>query len=92
VDAAKAERAFVYNFYVGRDTSTSPNTWTLGLELNGENDEVALTPQIRKGLTKTGALGAALGVRIPLNARTEQGTRVVGYLLWEYLDPVRARP
>ena len=92
VDAAKAERAFVYNFYVGRDTSTSPNTWTLGLELNGENDEVALTPQLRKGLTKTGALGAALGVRIPLNARSDQSTRVVGYVLWEYLDPVRARP
>jgi cbb3-type cytochrome c oxidase subunit III len=92
VDALKAERAFVYNFYVGRDTSAAPNTWTLGLELNGENDEVALTPQLRKGLTKTGALGAAVGVRIPLNARTEHTTRVVAYLLWEYLDPVRARP
>ena len=91
-DLAKADRAFVYNLYAGRDTSTAPTTWTIGLEVNGENDELALTPQIRKGLTKTGALGAALGVRVPINERHQQGTRVVGYLLWEYLDPVRARP
>jgi hypothetical protein len=88
----KAERAFVYNLYVGRDTSMFPTTWTLGMELNGENRELALTPQIRKGLTRTGALGASIGVQIPLNERRERSTRVVGYLLWEYLEPVRARP
>jgi hypothetical protein len=92
VNGAKASRAFVYNLYAGRDTSGSPDTWTLGIELNGENGELALTPQVRKGLTKTGALGASVGVRLPLNQRREQGTSVVGYLLWEYLDPVRARP
>jgi hypothetical protein len=91
-DRTKADRAFVYHLYAGRDTSTTPNTWTLGVELSGENGELALTPQLRKGLTKTGALGAALGLRIPLNERQEQGARLVGYLLWEYLDPVRARP
>ena len=91
-DRAKADRAFVYNLYAGRDTSGAPDTWTLGVELNGENTELALTPQIRKGLTRTGALGAAVGVRVPMTDRREQGTRVVGYLLWEYLDPVRARP
>ncbi|MBA3271147.1 MAG: cytochrome c, partial [Acidobacteria bacterium] len=88
----QAERAFVYNLYAGRDTSNSPNTWTLGVELNGENRELAITPQLRKGLTKTGALGASLGVQIPLNRRDRQHTRVIGYLLWEYLEPVRARP
>ncbi len=91
-DTAKADRAFVYNLYAGRDTSIEPTTWTLGLEVNGENEEIALTPQVRKGLTKTGAIGAAFGVRLPINERHEQGTRVVGYLLWEYLEPVRARP
>lgn len=88
----RADRAVVYNFYAGRDTSNRPDTWTIGLELNGENDELALTPQLRKGLTRTGALGAALGVEIPLNQRPSRSTRVVGYLLWEYLEPVRARP
>lgn len=91
VNTAKAARAFVYNLYAGRDTSSSPNTWTLGVELNGENQELALTPQVRKGLTKTGALGAAIGVRLPITERREQGTRLVSYLLWEYLEPVRAR-
>ena len=91
-DRAKADRALVYNAYAGRDTSNRPNTWTLGIELNGENDELALTPQVRKGLTRTGALGAAVGVQVPLNDRAARATRVVGYLLWEYLEPVRARP
>lgn len=92
VDILKAGRAFVYNLYVGRDTGAAPDTWTLGMEVNGENDEVALTPQIRKGLTKTGALAASVGVMIPVNKRHEQGVRWVGYLLWEFLEPVRARP
>jgi hypothetical protein len=90
-DTAKAARAFVYNFYAGRDTSRAPDTWTLGLELNGDNRDLALTPQVRKGLTRTGALGAALGVRVPITKRQEQGTRLVSYVLWEYLEPVRAR-
>lgn len=92
IDRSKADRAFVYTVYAGRDTSATPDTWTLGVEFTGENGELALTPQVRKGLTKTGALGAAVGVRLPINERREQGTRLVGYLLWEYLDPVRARP
>lgn len=92
IDAARAERAFVYDVYAGRDSSAAPNTWTVGVELNGENRELALTPQVRKGVTRTGALGAAVGVRLPLTDRRARGTSVVGYLLWEYLEPVRARP
>jgi hypothetical protein len=85
------ERETIYNVYFGRDTSIFPNTWTLGVELNGENRELAVTPQLRKGLTRTGALAAAVGVRLPINDRQEQGIRWVGYLLWEYLDPVLPR-
>lgn len=84
-------RETVYNVYVGRDTSVFPNTWTLGIELNGENKELWVTPQIRKGLTRTGALGAAFGVRVPLTERDEHGIAFVGYLLWEYLEPVFSR-
>lgn len=99
-DITKADRTVVYNTYVGRDTSAAPNTWTLGLELNYEgelpttssaNHAFALTPQVRKGLTGTGALAAALGVTLPLNKREQQGIKWVGYLLWEYLEPWRAR-
>ena len=81
----------VYNIYFGRDARLLPSTFTFGVELNGENEEVALTPQIRKGLSKSGALAGAFGVRLPLNHRTEQGVTWVGYLLWEYLEPVLSR-
>ena len=91
VDLEKASRTFVYNLYIGRDTSLAPNTWTLGIELNGEDHLVAVTPQVRKGLTGTGALAASFGVTLPFNEREEQGVRWVGYLLWEYLEPIRAR-
>jgi cbb3-type cytochrome c oxidase subunit III len=84
-------RATIYNMYVGHDTSVYPNTWTLGLEVTGENKELWITPQVRKGLTKTGALGAAIGVRLPVTEREENGVAVVGYFLWEYREPVRSR-
>lgn len=90
-DRTKAERALVYNTYLGRDTSQAPNTWTLGIELNGENRELAVTPQVRKGLTGTGALAASIGAMVPINEREERGVRWVGYLLWEFLEPLRAR-
>jgi len=84
------EKEVLYSVYLGRDTSSFPNTWTPGIEFTSENYELALTPQIRKGLTKTGALAASVGVRLPLNERIDQGIRFVGYLLWEYRDPVFA--
>lgn len=96
----RADRAFAYNAYIGRDTSAAPKAWTIGVELNGEvafpylgvtNNLVALTPQVRKGLTGTGALAASAGVMLPINKRDAQGVRWVGYLLWEYLEPWRAR-
>jgi hypothetical protein len=85
-------REIVYGVYAGRDLAGVPDTWTLGLELNGVDGDVAVTPQARKGLTRTGALAAAFGIRIPINNRDHQPTRYAGYLLWEYLDPVRPRP
>jgi len=81
----------LYNFYMGRDTSIYPDTWTYGVEFNGANGGVALTPQVRRGLTRTGALAAAFGVRLPINRREEQGIRWTAYLLWEFLEPVRPR-
>jgi hypothetical protein len=99
-DRRRAGRALAYNAYLGRDTSAAPTAWTVGVELNGEvvfphlgvtNNLVAVTPQVRKGLTGTGALAASAGVMLPINKRDAQGVRWVGYLLWEYLEPWRAR-
>ena len=100
VDRERADRVFVYNAYVGRDTGAAPDTWTIGVELNGEvefpqlgvtTNLVSVTPQVRKGLTGTGALAASAGVMLPINKRDAQGVRWVGYLLWEYLEPWRSR-
>ena len=85
------DQVTVYNIYFGRDVKLLPSSFTYGVELNGENDELAFTPQIRKGLSKSGALAGAFGVRIPINKRDEQGVKWVGYLLWEYLEPVFSR-
>jgi hypothetical protein len=90
IPADGAARTFVYNGYAGRDLSETPDTWTVGVELTGEDRELALTPQLRKGLTRTGALGAAVGARIPLNHRRDREVQWIGYLLWEYREPVRA--
>jgi hypothetical protein len=85
-------KELVYNLYLGRDLQPTPSTWTFGVELNGVDEQLALTPQVRKPLTRTGALAAAFGVRIPIVHRADQTTQYAGYLLWEYLDPVRSRP
>lgn len=99
-DRERADRALIYNAYAGRDTSAAPDTWTVGVELNGEVENhlfgvtthtMALLPQVRKGLTGTGALAAAAGVAVPLNRRDAQGVKWFGYLLWEYLEPLRAK-
>jgi hypothetical protein len=83
----------VYRAYIGRDLNLSPRGWTLGIELTGENRDVALTPQVRKGLSKTGAIAGAVGVSLPLNHRDEQGVTWAAFLLWEYLEkPYFSRP
>jgi mono/diheme cytochrome c family protein len=90
--AVWAQHETVYNFSLGHTLDDRPSAWTFGVELNGIEKDVAVTPQARKALTRTGALAAAAGVRIPLNNRSTQPVRYVGYVLWEYLDPVRPRP
>jgi mono/diheme cytochrome c family protein len=87
-----ASREVVYNLHVGHSLDDRPSAWSFGVEFNGVEENVALTPQARKALTRTGALAAAAGVQIPLNNRSAQPVRYVGYVLWEYLDPVRPRP
>jgi mono/diheme cytochrome c family protein len=80
------DRTAVYRMYVGHDLNVTPTGWTLGLELTGENKEQALTPQVRKGLTPTGAIAGAIGVSVPINKRDEQHTQFVGFILWEFLE------
>ena len=85
-----SDAELAYNVYVGFDLSELLTTWTVGLELNGVDRDFAITPQLRKGLTRTGAIAVAGGVQFPLTSRDVRRARWVGYFLWEYLDPVFA--
>ncbi len=85
------DRELGYGVYVGRDLSASSTPWTIGAEFTGENRAVAITPQIRKAITRTGALAVGLGVHIPLNERGEEPVCTLFYLAWDFLEPVRAR-
>ena len=49
-----------------------------------------MTPQIRKGLTGTGALAASLGVSIPVNYRGETGCAMGRLFALGILGTVRA--
>jgi len=85
-------RHVVYNAYAAGELQPLPGSLTVGLELNGLDRNLAMTPQIRKALTRTGALAAAFGVRLPVYSYPgRQFTRWSGYLLWDYRDPVRPR-
>ena len=60
------------------------NAWTVGATLGGEDTQLFLTPQVRKGLTRTGALAAAFGVRTRIAGGFDsRRTSLIGYLVWE---------
>jgi hypothetical protein len=85
-------RHLLYNAYAAGELHPLPGSLTVGLELNGLDKNLAVTPQIRKALTRTGALSAAFGVRLPVYSYPgRQFTRWAGYLLWDYRDPIRPR-
>jgi mono/diheme cytochrome c family protein len=83
---------FSYNASFSRDLTAAPSTWTLGLEAGGVGDGFGIAPYVIKGLTRSGTLSAAFGVRIPVRAPLpllEDSTRYAGYILWDYGQLVR---
>ncbi len=96
LERGEGRRELVSNVYVGRDLARGGDASTVGVELNGLVSRLhrltAITPQVKKGLTRSGALAAGAGVRVPLNDPRRQPAQWIGYLLWEYLEPVRGRP
>ncbi len=81
-------KVVVYRMAFSHDVKPSPSGWNLGIELTGENKDVAITPQVRKGLSPSGAIAGAVGVSLPVNNTDEQGAKFVGYILWEFLERV----
>jgi hypothetical protein len=67
-------------------------TWMLGIEVGGVGSGIGLTPQVIHRLTKSGALTAAAGVRIPVRPTPPDAvdlTRWTGYVVWDYREPIR---
>jgi hypothetical protein len=84
----------MYNASLSRDWSTTPTGWTRGVEVSGVGSGIGLVPHVAKGLTRSGSLTAAVGVRLPVSAPSPYVTdltRWSGYLLWDYMEPLRAR-
>jgi mono/diheme cytochrome c family protein len=87
-------RHLAYNAAISHDLSPAPSAWTLGVEINGSGRAVGLTPYLVKGLTRTGSLTAAFGVRLPVTTPFPQvydEVRWTGYLRWDFREPLRAR-
>lgn len=84
-DEKKAGRAFLYRAGVGYRLRPDPRGIFPSLEVVGEGGEVALIPQLRYGISKTGKWAIGAGVRKPVNGESSERFAVIGYLLWEYL-------
>lgn len=87
-------RHVAYNVSVSHDLSPAPSAWSIGAEVNGSGTAVGITPYVIKGLTRTGSLTAAFGVRLPITSPFPQvfdQTRWTGYLRWDFREPFRAR-
>ena len=83
-----------YGLAALRPLSASPAGWTVGTEVNGTDRNTSVTPQVQKGLTRTGSLIAAFGVRLSLTPPLPYKydvTRWSGFLLWDFREPLRAR-
>jgi mono/diheme cytochrome c family protein len=92
--SAEFYRRLVYNVSLTHDFSPAPSTWAVGVEVSGADRALAVTPQIMRGLTRTGSISAAFGVRLPIEPPFPQVRDLVrwtGYVLWEYRKPFRAR-
>jgi len=78
-----------------RPLGVSPTAWSLGVAATGADASLSIAPEILKGLTRTGSLSVGGGVQIPVRPvypLVRGTTRWSAYLLWDYLEPLRARP
>ena len=87
-------RHVIYNAAVSTRLTHVPHHWTVGLETNGVDGALWLTPFVARDITKRGGLSAAFGVRLPVRPPypyESDAIRWTGYLLWDYLEPLRSQ-
>ena len=81
-------RETVYNMYVGRDTSSSPNTWTSASSSTARTTSGADAADSQGSDEDRRAGRRIRRARADQQARRTEAVEWVGYLLWEYLEPV----
>jgi hypothetical protein len=84
-----------FNISVIRPLTAWPTTWVFGVGATGVDGSLSLAPEVLKGLTRTGSLTLGAGVEIPIRPvypAVHGTTRWSAYLLWDYMEPFRARP
>lgn len=82
----KKGREFAYRLDAGYRIRPDPRGLFPSVELLGDHaNNLAIVPQFRWGISKTGKWAAALGTRIPVRGDKSEEFAVIGYLLWEYI-------
>lgn len=92
MDDDRADQALHYRLATSYPLGPLRRDWWPTLELEAQqnlsngNDTFFLTPQIYKAIRKRGHVAVAVGVQVPVGGHQPFEYRVVGFLLWEYLD------
>lgn len=93
VDERRADRAVQYRVALSYPFSDLRRAWVPTVEVEvlqnvtARQHHVFVTPEIYKGLTKRGHIALAVGAQIPVAGDADPfDVRVVGFLLWDYLD------
>jgi hypothetical protein len=84
-----------FNLSLLRPISVWPTAWTFGVAATSVSGSLSIAPEFVKGLTRTGSLtvGAAVAIPVrPVPPAVYGLVRWSGYLVWDYLEPLRARP
>jgi hypothetical protein len=92
VDESRSDRGLRLRTALSVPLGPLRRDWWPTLELEGEENATRrdstffLTPQVYKAIRKRGHVAVALGVQVPVGGRDPFDYRIVGFLLWEYLD------
>jgi hypothetical protein len=92
VDESRADRGVRLRTALSVPLGPLRRDWWPTLEFEAEQNTTRggstffLTPQIYKAIRRRGHVALAVGVQVPIGGRTPFDYRVVGFLLWEYVD------
>lgn len=93
IDVNRAPRRLLYRAVLQFPFSPLRRDWVPGVgfeadtKVEGEaRDTYSLTPQIYKGLSRSGHIAVAVGAKIPIAGARTFDYQVGAFLLWEYME------